>query len=99
MTVKSIVDMALISGFIPLLAIEYTIVEIVSTPFPAVKNDMAKSSMDMVKAKRRPETIPGFIYGSITCLTVLNGPAPKSIAASGKPLGMVWSLGQTESTT
>ena len=59
------VDNALISGFIPLLAMEYISIERLVTPGPVVKKLITKSSIDIVKAISRPDIIPGFICGNI----------------------------------
>jgi len=60
------VDKALIFGFIPLLAMEYMVMERVDTPEPVVKKLITKSSTDRVKASSSPVITLGIISGSIT---------------------------------
>ena len=54
------VDKALILGLIR-LTLEYTYVEILLMPGPVTKYEMIKSSNDIVKAIKAPETITGKI--------------------------------------
>jgi len=49
---------------------------------PVVKKLMTKSSMDKVKASKKPVTIPGIISGKITFHSAWAGVAPRSSAAS-----------------
>ena len=68
-------------------------------PGPVVKNEITKSSNDIVKAIKAPETIPGMISGTITLIRACHGVAPRSNAASGR-LGSIWrSLGMMLSMT
>ena len=57
-------------------------IERVDTPDPVVKKLMTKSSIDSVKAKRKPVMIPGIISGMITFQKAWLGVAPRSSAAS-----------------
>ena len=77
-----IAERALISGLMPRFAIVYISMESVETPPPVVKKEITKSSMDIVKARIAPVTIPGEISGMITLKKARSGVAPRSIAAS-----------------
>lgn len=76
------VDTAFTSGVTPIFNIEYIAKGKVFEPGPAVKNVIIKSSIDKVNAINPPATIPGKIVGNKTNQNVLNGLAPKSLAAS-----------------
>ena len=54
------------------------------TPPPVTKYEMIKSSNDIVKAIKAPDTIPGIICGTKTFVKACHGVAPKSIAASDR---------------
>src|SRR5699024_3296651 len=61
-TLKNIkVDNAFITGFIPLLAIEYIVMLKFVTSDPVVKKLITKSSIERVKAIKAHVTIPGII--------------------------------------
>ena len=57
-------------------------VDSVFIPAPLVKCVITKSSTDIVKESRKPETIPGIISGSTTLKNAYIGVAPRSRAAS-----------------
>lgn len=84
----------------PLRASVYMYVDNVSSPMvPLVKNVTAKSSSDMVKARKKPLIIPGLSCGIRTLKSAWEGVAPRSSAAS-YVLGLSWvSLGSTLNTT
>lgn len=63
---NSNVDRALISGLIPLRAMEKIKMDRLVTPEPVVKKLMMKSSKDKVKARIKPVSTPGMISGRIT---------------------------------
>lgn len=94
-----IADRALIDGLIPLLAMPYMVIDKLDTPFPDVKQDMAKSSIDRVKDIKAPAKIPFLIFGIKTFLIAYDGVAPRSRAASIIFLSMASTAGNTVKTT
>ena len=67
----------------PFLASAYIYVDRVSRPWlPLVNKVTAKSSIESVNARMKPENIPGLICGIITFLKACIGVAPRSNAAS-----------------
>ena len=69
------------------------------TPLPPVKNEMTKSSIDSVNASKADCRIAGLISGNIILYTHWPGVAPKSKAASGKELSIVFKRGMIDSRT
>ena len=61
---KSIVEIAMIFGFIPCFTAPKIAVGKVSTPAPLTKFVMMKSSSEIMKANKNPDMIPGIIRGS-----------------------------------
>ena len=61
-----IVDSAYMEGLMPRRTSLYINVDKVLMPAPRVKWVMMKSSSDMVKASRKPESTPGRISGNTT---------------------------------
>ena len=66
--INIIVEIAFIEGFIPFLDIEYIVIDKLLTPFPVVKYEITKSSIDIVNDIKAPVKIPLVICGIITFL-------------------------------
>ena len=82
-TIKTMmVAKALISGDRPRRTEEKITIGKVLESGPAIKLVITRSSIDMVKPKRKAAISDGISAGKITAKKTLIGPAPKSIAAS-----------------
>ena len=86
---------ALISGVTPVLSCVYTLIGSVDRRGPFTKILITTSSIDMANASSEPEITAGIIKGSVISRKALNGPAPRSLAASSSAGSMPASLAFT----
>ena len=73
--------------------------EMLLIPTPAVKNEMTKSSKDILKAMSAPEMIAGRICGMMTFVSACHGVAPRSRAASATLSSSCRSFGMIDRIT
>src|SRR5919106_6448599 len=97
-TTKMIVPSTFTCGGAPTRAAPQTNIGNVTVE-PALKFVMMKSSMERANASSAPARIPGAIRGSVTRANVVQGVAPRSIAASSRCRSKPTSRARTVTTT